>query len=101
MNDIVKKPLYLIKYWSWNNIPRTRGAKPALDYDVAYTEEELMELIKGISGNYFIFTVGAQYESKEYFDSLFQQEKINKEREVYEKLKQKFEGTNQEHSKLD
>lgn len=85
---IVKIPLFLIKHWK----PKTSANSSAeLLYSVAYNEDDLLELLRTIYGNYFVFKVGEPYESKSHFDLIFKEEQNEKERQEYLKLKQKYE----------
>lgn len=85
MNDI---PKFIILYW----LREKPKGPPTLKHSVFYTEDDLIAGIKNIRGNYNVFTVGAEYESMAYFQRLFDEEKIDQDRQTYERLKQRFEG---------
>lgn len=82
-------PKYLVLYF----IKETRNSKlvVSLRHIIFYNEEDLLTGLKSIQGNYAVYSVGAEYQSKSYFDLLFQEEKMKKDRELYEKLKQRFD----------
>lgn len=92
MSEIIQTPRFLVKYWEASTFSKPRTLKHA----VFYSEDELLKGLRNIYGNYFIFNIGEQYKSKENFDEIFKQEKIENERQEFERLKQKFGNTNQE-----
>lgn len=92
MKDFIESPRFCIKHWDWKRVPRSVGAKPELIHTIVYSEEELIDKLRNIQGNYFVFNIAEKYEDKSYFDNIFLEERLKKEREQYEKLKQKFEN---------
>lgn len=89
MSEIIQEPKFVVKWWTTK---KARYEKPELRHSVFYNEDDLIKGLKNIHGNYFVFTVGKIYENKEYFDALFLEDRLEKERQEYLKLKQKFEG---------
>lgn len=86
-------PKYLIKFWKRVD----RSTKPPVpDFKACVSDEELIDFLRNIHTNYFVYTVGAEYESRAYFDRIFDQEKIDAEHQEYLKLKQKYEGDEKE-----
>lgn len=89
MSEIIQNPKYIVKYWE--KTIRNRSA-PILKHLVFYTEETLVEGVRKIRGNYFVFEVGKEYAQKSYFDNIFLEEKLAIEKAEFERLKQKFES---------
>lgn len=81
-------PKFVLKYWVKE---RKDFGPPTLKHAVFYNEETLIEFIRNIHRNYFVFETGKPYKSKDEFDKMFADEKLEKERQDFERLKQKFE----------
>lgn len=87
MNNTI--PKYILKYW----IKEIKNSgPPKLRHLIFYDEEDMVKELPKIKGNYFIFNVGQPYKSKEYFDKMFAEQQLDKEKQEYLKLKAKFDG---------
>lgn len=82
------KPLFLVRYWIKEHKDRQ---PPTLKHTIFYEEKALIDGLRNIVGNYFVYEIGKEYLPKSHFDAIFQKEKEDKELEVYNKLKEKFE----------
>ena len=83
------KPLFVIQYWKRE--PKSSQA-PAITFEICHTEEELIAFLRKVYGNYTIYKVGGEYESKTHFDKIFKQEKEEVEKQEYLKLKAKYDN---------
>lgn len=90
MKDIIKQPLYVIKHFIYEGAHW--GGKPSLTHTIIYEESDLLPKVREIKGNYWVFSCGELTYEKSYFDLIFEEERIAEERNIYEKLKQKYEN---------
>lgn len=82
-------PQFIVRYW----INERKGfGPPTLKHAVFYSEDVMVNELRKIQGNYFIYLVGKPYLTKEHFDKMFAEERLEKERQDYLKLKAKFDS---------
>lgn len=87
-------PKYLVRYFVRSDSRKSISAinKPLIPaHAVFYDDDTLTAGVRNIQGNYTIYKIAEEVYSKSYFDALFLEERNEKERQEFLKLKQKFE----------